>query len=141
MSKEIESLFVPYEQSLQLRDLGFDEKCLANLIGFGDGSSENGKYNIKHQEVFYPDDYISSEDKAEELKLHSFFICGVPLYTQAFKWFRDNYPELDFGIGKIYNGTNNYHYHINLEWEFFGGTYEEAELECLKKLISIVKNV
>ena len=64
---------------------------------------------------------------------------SLTLYQQAFRWFREKYPYLDFGIGKIHNGTNNYHYHINLEWEFFEGTYEEAELACLKKLIEIVK--
>ena len=64
---------------------------------------------------------------------------SLTLYQQAFRWFRENYPYLDFGIGKIHNGTNNYHYHINLEWEFFEGTYEEAELACLKKLIEMVK--
>jgi len=58
--------------------------------------------------------------------------------SMAFRWFREKYG-LDFGIGKIYNGTDNYHYHINLEWQYFEGNYEEAELACLIKLIEIVK--
>ena len=32
-----------------------------------------------------------------------------------------------------------YHYHINLEWGFFEGIYEEAELHCLTKLIEGVE--
>lgn len=59
--------------------------------------------------------------------------------SMAFRWFREKYSDLDFGVAKIHNGTNNYHYHINLAWEFFEGTYEEAELACLRKLIEIVK--
>lgn len=59
--------------------------------------------------------------------------------SMAFRWFRDKYPDFDFGVAKIHNGTNNYHYHINLKWEFFEGTYEEAETACLTKLIEIVK--
>ena len=45
--------FVPYEQALALKELGFDEPCLAHLIGFGDGTIENGKYVINYQQVFY----------------------------------------------------------------------------------------
>ena len=89
--------FIPYEQELELKDLGY-----------------------------IPEPIVDSWR-------------SLTLYQQAFRWFRENYPDLDFAVGKIYNGTNKYHYHINLEWEFFEGTYEEAELACLKKLIEIVK--
>jgi hypothetical protein len=100
MNKE----FIPYEQALELKELGFDEPCMSSR----DMNNDKG-------------------------------LIQLPLYQQAFRWFREKYI-LDFGIDKIYNGTDNYHYHINLEWQFFEGNYEEAELECLKKLIEIVKN-
>ena len=94
-----EKEFVPYEQALELKELGFDEPCLAHLIGFGDGTIENGKYVINYQQVFYPNDFIESDDKAEELGLHPFGICGVPLYQQAFRWFRDKYNLKDkYGV-------------------------------------------
>ena len=109
MNKE----FAPYEPSLDLKELGFDEPC------FGWYSKDGTFYEGK-------------------MTIHQGLLCA-PTFSQAFRWFREKYPDLDFGVAKIHNGTNNYHYHINLQWEFFEGTYEEAELECLKKLIEIVK--
>ena len=132
--------FVPYEQALELKELGFDEPCLAHLIGFGDGTIENGKYFINYQQVFYPNDFIESDDKAEELGLHPFGICGVPLYQQAFRWFREKY-------GLFYYITT--HDSTDFEWYVYDkdqneweddttqNTYEEAELACLIKLIEI----
>ena len=156
MNKE----FVPSQQSLEIKELGFDEPCLAHLIGFGDGTKENGLYKINQQQVFYPNDYTSSDDKAEELGLHPFGMCGVPLYQQAFRWFREKHKlrntitdfiddetgiEWDYEIAII--GTDldekgNYKplvaYSTDDETRKFK-TYEEAELACLKELIEIVK--
>lgn len=116
--------FVPNQESLALKELGFDEPCFA-------------WYSDKNIRISGMDGCVVNKP----IK-NSFFtdeIVTAPTFSQAFRFFRENYPELDFGVAKIYNGTNNYHYHINLQWEFFEGTYEEAELECLRKLISIVK--
>ena len=129
----LEKEFVPYEQALALKELGFDEPCLAHLIGFGDGTIENGKYVINYQQVFYPNDFIESDDKAEELGLHPFGICGVPLYQQAFRWFREKYNLKDkYGVFP--------HHTIMFNYIIGGGKEEEAELACLLKLIEIVKN-
>jgi hypothetical protein len=136
--------FIPYEQALALKELGFDEPCLAHLIGFGDGTIENGKYVINYQQVFYPNDFIKSDDKAEELGLHPFGICGVPLYQQAFKWFREKYG-LHSTITSI--SQESWQWHITKPGESLGKlynedfyTYEEAESACLYKLIEICKN-
>jgi len=108
MNKE----FIPYEQALELKTLGFDEPCLAHLIGFGDGTIENGKYVINYQQVFYPNDFIKSDDKAEELGLHPFGICKVPLYQQAFRWFREKHDlqasNIMFSNGKYDTGITRY---------------------------------
>ena len=126
----LEKEFVPYEQALALKELGFDEPCLAHLIGFGDGTIENGKYVINYQQVFYPNDFIESDDKAEELGLHPFGICGVPLYQQAFRWFREKYNLKDkYGVFP--------HHTIMFNYIIGGGKEEEAELACLIKLIEI----
>ena len=137
--------FVPYEQSLELKELGFDEPCLAHLIGFGDGTIENGKYVINYQQVFYPNDFIESDDKAEELGLHPFGICGVPLYQQAFRFFREKY-QIDSKIERdnsLQDLPNQYCYIIDdkdgFEESINFNSYEEAELACLIKLIEIVK--
>ena len=119
MNKE----FVPYQESLELKELGFDEPC------FGSWETDSVKLPT----------YTHSISGFYKNSNHPIGKVTAPTYSQAFRWFREKYAELDFGVAKIHNGTNNYHYHINLQWEFFEGTYEEAELACLKKLIQIVK--
>jgi hypothetical protein len=65
--------------------------------------------------------------------------CGIPLYQQAFRWFRKK--GYDVKIAKesldLYFGF----YWTGAAWITIGsGSYEEAELACLKKLIEIVEN-
>jgi hypothetical protein len=148
MNKE----FCTYEQALALKELGFNEQCMAHLIGFGEGTKENGKYKINQQQVFYPNDYISSDDKAEELGLYPFGICGVPLYQQAFRWFREKH-----GLEVVVQQANDYtwykfsiyqksNFYTSEGWKVLKSqgleykTYEEAESDCLDKLIEICKN-
>lgn len=115
---DLEKEFVPYQQSLDMKKLGFDELCL-------------GLYH--NDKTFYPTQCKSHEEYHGQ-------VCSALLYQQAFRFFREKYPYLDFAVGKIYNGSNTYHYHINLLWEYFEGTYEEAELACLIKLIELAKS-
>ena len=128
----MEKEFVPYEEALALKELGFDEPCFAF-------------YQIEDHE-----DAPIMVDDPQQYRISGFRTCknseipdhytSAPTYSQAFRWFRKNYSNLDFAVGKIYDGSNtNYHYHINLIWEYFVGTYEEAELACLKRLIERVK--
>jgi hypothetical protein len=65
------------------------------------------------------------------------------LYQQAFRWFREKYA-LDYEI--TYAGKKG-EYHAFVDEYIYGNngsspsifSYEEAELECLKKLIIIVE--
>ena len=59
----IKKEFIPYEQALELKELGFDEPC------FGWYASD--KSLIK--------DYV--------IKMH----LRVPTFSQAFRWFREEY--------------------------------------------------
>ena len=118
--------FVNYDQAVVLKELGFNKPC------FGYYYTINGR-DWKFAEKI---EYLRLDD---EINIGPNFNILAPLKQQAFRWFRDNYPELDFGFGKIHNETNNYHFHINLEWQFFEGTYEEADNACIDKLIEIVK--
>jgi len=66
------------------------------------------------------------------------------LWQQAFDWFRDNQSMSPF-IRTHYEYQKSYSYHLDCEYrgnEFkdMFNTYEEARLECLKKLIEIIKN-
>ncbi len=116
---DIEKEFVPYQQSLDMRDLGFDEPCIKYY--WIDGMLVAGYENTFN---------YNKRDN----------VISAPLNSQVFRFFREKYPSLHFGCGKIYDGTNNYHFHINLIWEYFTGNYEQAELACLIKLIELAKN-
>ena len=113
--------FIPYEQALALKGLGFDEPCFAF-------------YN--ERQTLLSDEYM---DKAQ---------CIAPLYQQAFRWFRDK--KLSDACVCRYQGRDDggvyYYYNITIDFgieetrHFKEGffTHEEAELACLKKLIELL---
>jgi hypothetical protein len=122
MNKE----FIPYKQALELKELGFDEKCLAY-------------YNINP---------IFNKPLLIEEPFNDNWCLPAPLYQQVFRWFREKYG-IDISINTIYskyneNTSKKYGGVIDNESVFtnvgFYDTYEEAELACLKKLIEILKN-
>jgi hypothetical protein len=114
----MEKEFVPYDQALALKELGFDEPCFGRYDGKG---KNKGKiwYEMPNrgQETIPVGDVLA------------------PLYQQAFRWFRDTY-DLKFLIEWDYDHYNAVVLRLLLK-KF--NTYEEAEQECLKKLIEIVK--
>jgi hypothetical protein len=118
--------FIPYELALELKQLGFDEPCFASI-------DQTDFIHIKGTE--YP---------IRGAMIYDAINC--PTYSQAFRWFRDNYNIHSYiDILKRYNGKSVYEFVIvsddieeeenNRRWK----TYEEAEFECLKELIEIVK--
>lgn len=126
----MENFFVPYEQALALKELGFNQKCL-------------GQFNIHQGNKWLFSIDLSGEGQYPLTTL----ACIAPLYRQAFKFFRDKY-KMDSVILRTFCMTNSYHYRIvinnnedNVIDAFVKSnrTYEEAELECLNKLIEIVK--
>lgn len=130
----INNLFVPYEQALALKELGFDESCLVYY--------DNSRlFLIDRNSKIIPKNSIYSNNELYR------GIISVPTFSQAFKFFRDKY-KMDSVILRTFCMTNSYHYRIvinNSEDNVIDAfvksdrTYEEAELECLNKLIEIVK--
>ena len=127
--------FVPYEEALALKELGFDEPCLGYFIA--------GQLFITSDTV-----YNSTEIR----------VCTAPTFSQAFRLFREKYKlhySIDYECSQhdhkwgynytIYNynqvvKTNEEYIQSNPiapagEWVY--ETHEEAELACLKKLIEI----
>jgi hypothetical protein len=73
--------FIPYEEALALKDLGFDEYCLAEYRQW-DGNYPHLHLNdCDYYDHEYYDGY--NYDYTKE--------CGAPLYQQAFRWFREKY--------------------------------------------------
>lgn len=64
---------------------------------------------------------------------------SAPTYSQAFRWFRENHNcdvKIEMESKEFYIGF----YWSGVAWVSIGsGTYEEAELACLKHLIKTVK--
>jgi hypothetical protein len=123
MTKE----FISYEQALELKELGFDEPCLAY-------------YNINDELTFT---IIVSQNTNSFWLANPNNIISAPLYQQAFRWFREKYKL----VALIDIGMHEFSYKIFKneksitpfkDYLDYNGTYEEAELECLKKLIEIV---
>jgi len=119
--------FIPYEQALALKELGFDEPCLAY-------------YNINDELTFT---IIVSQNTNSFWLANPNNIISAPLYQQAFRWFREKYKL----VALIDIGMHEFSYKIFKneksitpfkDYLDYNGTYEEAELECLKKLIEIV---
>ena len=118
MNKE----FVPYEPSLRLKALGFDEPCFATWSG------ETLDMSLQ----------IPSDD----------YFTNAPTFSQAFRFFREkynlfhstNYQDDNSGPGCFDYEILNKRGKTQVEddgSEF--KTYEEAELACLIRLIEIVE--
>jgi len=140
----MEKEFIPYEQALALKELGFDEPCLKKYIA---GCLWSSPTTPKIYKNIHP----NSSD------------CLAPLYQQAFRWFREKYDlviEPCVPFQRLYS-TEEDHFEIlefgyriysfdqfrgglrdKIEWDGYDNSNEEeAELECLKKLIEIVKQL
>jgi hypothetical protein len=138
MNKE----FVTYEQSLALKELGFDESCfgcyeLSELRDYKKGLEVSWimTLNILNGYRIYDDETQMS----------------APLKQQVFRWFREKYglyqqievcrlsefkdDELLFDFKIIDNLDDNDFYYDNDLYS----TYEEAENACIDKLIEIAK--
>ena len=133
----LEKDFVPYEEALALKELGFDEPCntcydkLEMVASHGVNAFDYKNYNT------------------------SGYIVSRPTFSQAFRWFRYKYwytalilcdsfqivmqlstsKTLDSKTGEyIANySTQTYHKEEGLK------SYDESELACLKQLIEIAK--
>jgi hypothetical protein len=111
--------FVPYELALKLKQLGFDESCLAYW-------DDDKVFNLNEE-------YLKGTD------MDSTWLTA-PLFQQAFRWFRKQKFLIDL------TSLNSDEYEFYIQWSFAYSflsdiykTYEEVELACLNKLIDIVE--
>jgi len=134
----VESLFVPYEIALELKELGFDEQCLGYYDTEGLKISSDWYLNPQNKNSLFPEPHTTNNPK-----------ISAPLYQQVFRWFREKY-DLDSEIYMNHELGVKFYTYLILQLEravithksgYRGrfDTYEEAELACLIKLIEIVK--
>jgi hypothetical protein len=125
----MEKEFVTYQQSVALKELGFDEPCLCIY-----------NKHIMHHHIFMSNiNDINNQPKNSELTEIS---ITAPLKQQVFRWFRDKYGL----IGEIFSQlrpSNNFMYAFKIGGSdiIFDGfdTYEEAENASIDRLIELAK--
>lgn len=131
----MEKEFIPYEEALALKEMGFNELCFR----YGDNISS----------------CIESPISIEGRMVNPFNkTIKIPTFSQAFRWFRKKY-DLDIDISRNDQEMIDYverkgeKYLPKYKYGYTNGKYtsigtcmkhEEAELACLRKLIEIVKN-
>jgi hypothetical protein len=141
--------FVPYEQALALKELGFNEPCFGNYNNLtGTTRFFFGKTNegcIVWNKVPGTNDIVTSNET-----------ILAPTFSQAFRFFREKYNlKVSFPYWNGFNGMipdrmqykyeciivpeNDKSITVRENGRVYFDTYEEAELACLDKLIEIVK--
>ena len=118
----MEKEFVPYQPSLDLRELGFDEPCFS---------------------------YYYNRELSFGAKTSYGEVVEAPTFSQAFRWFREKYELTSEVCIEQYRRKTNKKWMFSITYlnedamyEHSKTTfenYEEAELECLKRLIEIVR--
>lgn len=118
--------FIPYNEALALKELGFDDICFGVYVSFYESTK--------------PDLSLFWNEKYNDFDI----VVNAPTYSQAFRWFRDNYKLFHHIFSK-----NDQTFVSCIRWYINGMQkdtpyessigYEEAELACLRKLIEITK--
>ena len=140
--------FVPYNEALELKQLGFDEPCIKYWDGIGEYFDQKDWFNWNQSENF----------------------ISIPLYQQVFRFFREKYNlvheiswsksksgvSFDYDIFSLVLPTDDElgdedDVYIDRPMETYDSlagktfkdmefdSYEEAELACINKLIKICK--
>jgi hypothetical protein len=112
----MEKEFIPYEQALELKELGFNEKCAAHYLGEDD---------LELKWKIYRNDSINT-DKCIQ----------APTYSQAFRFFREKY-DFTYSIGKTNIAV--VHYLGTTQLLQNNDSYEAAELAAIKWFIDVAK--
>jgi hypothetical protein len=108
--------FIPYEQALALKELGFKEKCAAHYLG--------------------DDDIELKWEIYRNLSINTNNCVQAPTYSQAFRFFREKY-NFRYSIGDTYivvcqTPISTYHTTQLLQ---DNASYEDAELATIKFFI------
>jgi hypothetical protein len=142
--------FIPYTEALALKELGFDEPCFGQF--YKHPTQKEEEFRLFHDCVW--EDRTTSYWRTN---ISNHFV-SAPTFSQVFRWFREKY-DLDYSLlpesssgHRLSTRTFNiviykYYMNMNVQSEIVRidskivryNKREEAELECLVKLIEIVK--
>ena len=127
--------FIPYEEALALKELGFDEMYFGQYFVF-EGESE--------PILCYDEDQYHIVKDNPNVKIETIL---SPTYSQAFRWFREKYKLISYineynkdgGLWIKIKESRNIEVLYSELTSFDINEYEEAELACLRKLIELLK--
>lgn len=120
----MEKEFVIYPLALRMKALGFDEPCFAfydESLYFPNNENQYGTFCN------------------QKLDASS---CSAPTYSQAFRWLREKGYLISFSSHS--HNIHDFYIKWSPEKSILSDTYdtyEEAELNCLEKLIEIVERI
>jgi len=114
----MEKEFLPFKESLELKELGFKEKCAAHYLGDGE------EYLELKWEIYRNDSINTSK------------LIQAPTFSQAFRFFREKY-EFTYSIGKTNIAV--IHYGPTTQLLQDNDSYEAAELAAIKWFIDVAK--
>jgi hypothetical protein len=123
----INNQFLNYDLSLELKELGFNQDCLAGYL-----IADECQFSIYGLETNHT--ILKEVDKNDYL--------NSPFISQVFDWFRNKHNYIcnitfekdcfKFQYGYMGGGLNLYKTKYN--------SYKEAEIKCIEKMIGIIKN-
>ena len=152
----MKELFLPYEESLELKKLGFYENCFAIWSGVDEiNCSLTDNKRLFSTKFFIKDTqelraYFNNKEYIGSLRV------SAPTYSQVFKFFRDKFNL----IGRVncsFSNKRNVLYGFRIQdkkgnlicfdndWvssdEKLFKTWEKAELNCVRKLIELCEKL
>ncbi len=136
----MESLFCPYELALELKELGFNEPCFAVWSGF-----DEKNFSVTDTVRLFSSKFSIDGTQSNTLYINSTDNrVSAPLWQQAFRFFREKYGLHYIICKNIQMDGYGYREVILIPYmeeneNTIFKTYEEAEVECLVKLIEIAK--
>ena len=114
----MEKEFIPYKESEELKELGFNEKCAAHYLDEDD---------LEHKWEIY-----------RNLSIDTNKCIQAPTYRQAFRFFRDKY-NFRYSIGDTNIAVVHYLGTTQLLQD--NDSYEAAELAAIKWFIDAAKQL
>jgi hypothetical protein len=130
----MEKEFVNYEQALALKELGFDEKCIAKYTIVPE--DDINWFSIAEQTISDGKQLFGGSKNYNTKLYNDEGTISAPLKQQVFRWFREKY---DAHIHPRRIMPNVYIAEYGLWASKSFDTYEEAENACIDKLIELAK--
>ena len=126
--------FVTYEIALKLKELGFDEKCVASYYTYDIKNFSKGKYDYRGKFEF---DY-STEDQYIVNSNETYYV-SAPLWGQVTDWLREEHNINLYLPKSVYGG---YVYVVDSKYSdtIYNDYYDAREQAILKGIELCKKN-